>query len=89
MRNWQRTLYVMVFVQFVSAVGMSSVFPFLSLYVEELGTHTALSTEILTGLVFSVQAFTMMLAAPVWGALADRRGRKPMVVRLTCVPSLV
>jgi DHA1 family multidrug resistance protein-like MFS transporter len=83
MRNWQRTLYVMVFVQFVSAVGMSSVFPFLSLYVEELGSQTALSTEILTGLVFSVQGLTMMLAAPVWGALADRHGRKPMVVRAT------
>ncbi len=32
-------------------------------------------------MVYSVQAFTMMFASPFWGALADRYGRKPMVVR--------
>jgi MFS family permease len=34
-------------------------------------------------MVFSAQAFTMMLASPVWGALADRYGRKLMVERAT------
>jgi DHA1 family multidrug resistance protein-like MFS transporter len=32
-------------------------------------------------LVFSAQAFTMMIASPFWGALADRWGRKLMVER--------
>jgi DHA1 family multidrug resistance protein-like MFS transporter len=32
-------------------------------------------------MVYSIQAFTMMIASPFWGALADRYGRKPMVVR--------
>ncbi|GAB4423871.1 MAG: MFS transporter [Anaerolineae bacterium] len=81
--GWQRTLYTLAFVQFVSAVGMSSIFTFLPLYVEQLGSSTGLSTEVMAGLVFSVQAFAMMLAAPVWGALADRRGRKMMVLRAT------
>lgn len=65
----------------MTAVGFSSIFPFLPLYVEELGTRTNLSTELLAGLVFSGQAFTMMLASPIWGALADRYGRKLMVER--------
>ncbi|MBN1203106.1 MAG: MFS transporter [Anaerolineae bacterium] len=81
--NWKRTLYIVVFVQFVSAVGMSSVFPFLPLYIEELGTTTNLSVELLAGLVFSAQAFTMIFASPFWGALADRHGRKLMVERAT------
>ncbi len=78
---WQRTLYIMFTAQFMVAVGFSCIFPFLPFYVEELGTRTALSIEFLAGMVYSAQAFTMMIAAPVWGALADRMGRKLMVER--------
>jgi DHA1 family multidrug resistance protein-like MFS transporter len=78
---WRRTLYIMFFAQMMSAVGFSSIFPFLPLYVKELGSRSGLSIELLSGLVFSGQAFTMMLAAPVWGALADRFSRKLMVER--------
>ncbi len=83
MSSWQRTVYILVFVQLVSAIGFSSIFPFLPLYIEDLGTSTGLSVEFLAGMVFSAQAFTMMLAAPFWGALADRYGRKLMVQRAT------
>ena len=79
--NWQRTLYILFIAQVFTAVGFSSIFPFLPLYVKELGTSTNLSIEFLAGAVFSAQAFTMMLASPVWGALADRFGRKLMVER--------
>ena len=79
--SWQRTLYAVLFAQFVSAVGFSSVFPFLSLYVQELGTNTGLSIEFWAGMAFSSQAFTMMIASPIWGAVADRYGRKLMIER--------
>jgi MFS transporter, DHA1 family, multidrug resistance protein len=80
---WQRTLAIIFFAELMSAVGFSSIFPFLPLYVESLGSTTGISTEFLAGLVFSAQAFTMMLASPFWGALADRYGRKVMVERAT------
>lgn len=86
---WKRTLYVLAFVQFVSAVGMSSIFTFLPLYVEELGSTTGLGIELMAGLVFSAQALAMMIAAPIWGALADRHGRKMMVLRATWGGALV
>jgi DHA1 family multidrug resistance protein-like MFS transporter len=79
--HWKRTLYILFFAQLMTAVGFSSIFPFLPLYVEDLGTNTGLSIELLSGLVFSAQAFCMMVASPVWGALADRFGRKLMVQR--------
>jgi DHA1 family multidrug resistance protein-like MFS transporter len=78
---WRRTLYIMVFTQAITGVGFSSIFPFLPLYVKSLGAATALGTDLLSGLVFSAQAFTMMIASPFWGALADRWGRKLMVER--------
>jgi DHA1 family multidrug resistance protein-like MFS transporter len=78
---WQRTLYILLFAQLMVAVGFSSIFPFLPLYVEQLGSSTGMSTELLSGLVYSGQAFAMMIASPIWGTLADRFGRKLMVVR--------
>ena len=79
--TWKRTLAIMFFAQLITMVGFSSIFPFLPLYVESLGSTTGLGTELLAGLVFSGQAFTMMIASPFWGALADRWGRKLMVER--------
>jgi DHA1 family multidrug resistance protein-like MFS transporter len=79
--HWQRTLYIMFFAQLMTGVGYSSIFPFLPLYVKELGSTTGLSIELLAGLVYSMQAFSMMIASPIWGTLADRHGRKLMVER--------
>jgi DHA1 family multidrug resistance protein-like MFS transporter len=78
---WERTLFILAFNQLASAAGFSSIFPFLPLYVEELGSKSGLSIELLSGLVFSGQAFAMMLASPIWGNLADRFGRKLMIER--------
>ena len=78
---WQRTLAIMFVAQLLTAVGFSVIFPFLPLFVTELGSRTALSVEFLAGAVFSAQAITMMIASPFWGAVADRYGRKLMVQR--------
>ena len=79
--NWKVTLGIVFLAQIVAAAGFSMVFPFLPLYIESLGSSTSLSTEALAGLVISAQSVTMMIAAPIWGALADRYGRKPMILR--------
>jgi DHA1 family multidrug resistance protein-like MFS transporter len=79
--HWQRILWIMFVAQFVSAIGFSVIFPFLPLYVAELGTNTSLSLEFWAGLVFSSQALTMAIASPIWGSLADRFGHKLMVER--------
>jgi DHA1 family multidrug resistance protein-like MFS transporter len=89
MPAWERTLALLVVAQFSSALGFSIIFPFLPLYLKELGSSTNLSIEILSGLVFSVQAVTMTIASPFWGAVADRYGRKLMVVRAGCGGAVV
>ena len=78
---WKRTLVITAVAHFVAAMGFSSTFPFLPLYVEKLGSVTMLGVGMLSGLVYSCQAFTMMIASPFWGNLADRYGRKIMVER--------
>jgi DHA1 family multidrug resistance protein-like MFS transporter len=81
--DWKRNLAVLTVVQFLSTAGFSLVFPFLPLYVRELGIATRGSVELWSGLVFSSHAVTMMIAAPIWGAVADARGRKLMLERAT------
>lgn len=69
---WERTLTILFIVQLMAGVGFSSIFPFLPLYVEDLGSSYGYSIELLAGLVFSAQAITMMIASPIWGGIADR-----------------
>lgn len=83
MPAWRRNLYVVFVVQLLSTAGFSLVFPFLPLYVKEIGVASGGSVEFWAGLVFSSQAVTMVFASPVWGAYADRRGRKLMLERAT------
>lgn len=71
----------MFIAQFLASVGFSTIFPFLPNYVEYLGSATGLSVVFLISAVFSAQAVSMMIASPIWGAIADRYGRKPMVER--------
>lgn len=83
MPSWRRNLYILFTVQLLSTAGFSLVFPFLPLYVKEIGIATRGSVEFWAGMVFSSQALTMAIAAPIWGSLADRYGRKIMLARAT------
>jgi len=89
MPTWTRTLWLLVATQFASAMGFSIIFPFLPLYLAELTSSGRLSLEALSGLIYAIQALTMALASPLWGAVADRYGRKPMIVRAGCGGALV
>ena len=81
--DWRRNLAVLSVVQVFSTLGFGLIFPFLPLYVRELGTATGGSLEFWAGMAFSAQAFTMMIASPIWGVVADRSGRKLMLERAT------
>lgn len=65
---------------FFTGASFSLVMPFMALYVEQLGAPKN-KVEWYAGLAVSLSALTSALIAPVWGRLADRYGRKPMMVR--------
>lgn len=56
----------------------------MALYVEELGAPKN-RVEFYAGLAVSLSALASALVAPIWGKLADRYGRKPMMVRASLV----
>ena len=69
---------------FFTGASFSLVMPFMALYIEQLGAPKN-KVEWYAGLAVSLSALTSALIAPVWGRLADRYGRKPMMVRASLV----
>ena len=81
MVGWKRTLYPAVAAQVMSMTGFMFVIPFLPFYIRELGVTDEAHVIWWTGVLACAPAVTLAIMAPVWGALADRYGRKLMVVR--------
>jgi DHA1 family multidrug resistance protein-like MFS transporter len=79
--NWQRNLFVAWIGCFLTGIAFSLVMPFLPLYVELLGITDAQSLNMWSGTVFSITFLFSAIASPFWGGLADRRGRKIMLLR--------
>lgn len=78
---WQRNLAVATFGSFTTLVSLSMLLPFLPLYVEQLGVTAQADIVQWSGVAFGVTFLATAVTAPLWGKLADRFGRKPMLVR--------
>lgn len=77
---WKQNLKVAWLGNFLMGTSFTLVMPFISVFVEELGVGPGL-VEYYAGLAVSTNALAAALMAPIWGSLADRYGRKPMMVR--------
>jgi MFS family permease len=78
---WRRNLIVCVFGSFTTLVSLSMLLPFLPLYVQQLGVNSTSAIVQWSGVAFGVTFLGTALTAPIWGQLADRYGRKPMLIR--------
>jgi hypothetical protein len=79
--HWRRNLVVCIFGPFTTIVAMTLLLPFLPLYVEQLGVANPAGIAQWSGAAFGATYFTAALVAPLWGRLADRYGRKLMLIR--------
>ncbi|WP_407528781.1 MFS transporter [Methylobacterium oryzisoli] len=79
--HWRRNLVVCVFGSFTTIVAMTLLLPFLPLYVRDLGVADEAAIVQWSGIAFGATFFSAALVAPLWGRLADRYGRKLMLVR--------
>lgn len=81
---WQRTLWLMVAVQAMMSIAFAVSSPFLPLFIIQLGVHPLPVVDLWAGAVGSINFLFAALFSPIWGNLADRYGRKAMVVR-SCI----
>ncbi|HEV7664318.1 MAG TPA: MFS transporter [Chloroflexota bacterium] len=81
LERWERTTWVAAATQFFTLVGFGLGLPFLPMYVQSLGVTERAQVAVWSGVISGSAALAMAIMAPIWGVLADRYGRKPMLVR--------
>ncbi|MCS6156187.1 MFS transporter [Lactiplantibacillus plantarum] len=78
---WHRNLIVLWFCTFVAGMAFSEIMPFLSLFVSQLGDFTKAQITFYSGLAFAADYAISAISAPLWGIIADKKGRKIMLLR--------
>ncbi|ORM78522.1 multidrug transporter subunit MdtG [Pantoea deleyi] len=78
---WKINLISVWFGCFFTGLAISQIIPFLPLYLEQLGVKGGESLSLWSGLTFSITFVISAAVAPLWGSLADRKGRKLMLLR--------
>jgi DHA1 family multidrug resistance protein-like MFS transporter len=79
--SWERNVWALALVVFIAFVGFAFFSPFLPLYVIELGVTDRTQVALWSGVLTAVTPAVSGLLGPLWGSLADRVGRKMMMVR--------
>ncbi|OXM83768.1 MFS transporter [Paenibacillus rigui] len=78
--SWKRNLLVLWIGTFLVSTAYSVSIPFLSIFLQnDLGVHDHL--EAWTGTIFALTFLSSSLIAPFWGSMADKYGRKLMMLR--------
>ena len=78
--NWKNNLRIAWIGCFLTGACVSLVLPFMPIFVEELGVEPSQVT-FYSGIAISISSVSAAFISPIWGILADKYGRKPMMVR--------
>jgi DHA1 family multidrug resistance protein-like MFS transporter len=82
MARWKVNLAVLWLGQFLVMGGMTMIVPFLPLYLKhDLGITEDHQIATWASIIFAGNFITAFIAQPIWGGLADRYGRKLMLLR--------
>ena len=79
--QWRLTLATMVAVQLIMSISFTFLAPVLPLFLPDLGVGSASAVDLWAGLLASMTSFVAVFTSPFWGRMADRYGRKLMVLR--------
>ncbi|MGE0599273.1 MAG: MFS transporter [Dehalococcoidia bacterium] len=66
---------------FLASFAMNFWWPFLPLYLQDIGATSDANALFWVGMATSVQGVARLVTGPIWGILSDRYGRKLMFIR--------
>ena len=89
MEPWKRAQYLVILTVAMSHLGFDLTQPFIPLYVRYLGVTDLSEASLWSGLIVGISPLCGALLGPIWGMLADRFGRKMMVLRSLVMMSLL
>ena len=78
---WQRNQYAVVLSVALAFCAFELTQPFMPLYIRELGAEDLADAAFWAGLISGVAPLGAAIMGPFWGSLADKYGRKPLVLR--------
>jgi MFS transporter, DHA1 family, multidrug resistance protein len=80
--DWRLNLAALWACQFTALFGITAVYPFIAIFLSrDLGVRSTGSLAFWAGLCTAVAPLGIAVASPLWGVLADRVGRRPMLLR--------
>jgi DHA1 family multidrug resistance protein-like MFS transporter len=81
LETWEKNLYAVWVAQFLALMGANLVFPFIPFFVKELGIESESDAALWSGILATATGAMLFVSSPLWGSLADRFGRKNMLLR--------
>ena len=79
--SWKRNFYTLWIAELIAIMGFQAIQPFLPYYIQEFDVKDLNEALIWAGYMGTAAGLAMAVSSPIWGGLADRFGRKSMVVR--------
>ncbi len=79
--NWKTNLIVIWISQLLSIAGFFFALPFGPYFIQELGIHDPDKLKFWVALFGAGPPLSLAIFSPIWGALADRYGRRLMLLR--------
>ena len=88
--DWKRTFWAILVTEFLALAGFNTSLPILPFYfADDLGVTDPAALKLWVGASQAVVAISLMVFAPIWGRLADTRGKRLMLLRATFGGALV
>lgn len=86
--NWKQNFRILWFGNFITDMGNAMTLPFIVLFIDTLGTFNKVELNLLGAAAFSLTYLSKAIVSPLWGRLADLKGRKLMCLRASGVMTL-
>lgn len=89
MASWRKSLYSVWISELITLIGFNFVLPFLPYYIQQLGIKEIKEVSLWAGLLVAAPSITLIVSAPLWGIVADKIGRKFMLIRAIFLGTLI
>lgn len=83
--NWKNNFKILWFGSLITEMGNSMTMPFIVLFIDTLGNFSKAELNLLGAAAFSLTYLSKAIVSPLWGRLADQKGRKLMCLRASGV----
>ena len=82
--DWHRAFLAILAAEVLALAGFNTSIPILPFFLaDDLGVSDPVALKLWVGACQAVVAVTLMIVAPIWGRLADTRGKRLMLLRAT------